>query len=303
MKIFIDSAKLGEIREAISWGVVHGVTTNPSLLRKAIEEEEKKRSEVSLAGYVEEICKVAGKGRPVSLEVLSQDAKRMVKEARILYEKFNPIAENVVIKIPVNTSTGPGTSNTEGLNAIGKLSREGISINATLIMTPEQALLAAMAGAIYVSPFAGRVDDYIRKNLGIDFNKSDYFDFNMLKQVVREKLREHLKNSPSQELRSLYSDEQLRKTINFDNNEGVISGVDLVRRIISIFRNYGMKTKVIAASMRNPRQVREVAEVGADIATVPFQVIQMMLKHPKTEEGVERFYADAMSARYEELFS
>lgn len=303
MKIFIDSAKLSEIREAISWGVIDGVTTNPTLLRSAIEEERKKGREVSLASYVEEICKVAGKGRPVSLEVFSQDAKKMVREAGILYEKFNPIAGNVVVKIPVNTYAGSRTSNSEGLKAMREASQKGIPINATLVMTPEQALLAAKAGAIYVSPFAGRVDDYVRKNLGIDFNKYDYFDFDMLKQVAREELRERVKDSSGRKLGSLYSDEKARKIVGNGANEGIISGVDLVRRIVKIFRSYGMKTKVIAASMRNALQVREVAEEGADIATVPFHVIQMMLRHPKTEEGVKRFHVDARQARYKELFS
>lgn len=302
MKIFIDTAKLEEIKKAISWGIVDGITTNPSLLRIAIEEEKEKGKAVDLESYINEICKVAGEGRPVSLEVLSQKASDMVKEAQILYEKFNPIAGNAVIKIPINTYTGPGVFDYEGLNTIKELSKKKIPINATLVMTPEQALFAAKAGATYASPFAGRVDDYIRKNLGIDFEKYDYFDFNLVGKIAAEKLDDRLRNSLSSKIPSVYSDERIRGTSDIGGNEGIRSGVDLVRKIVNIFRKYDIKTKVIAASMRHPRQVREVAEAGADIATTPFEVLQAMLKHPKTEEGVKKFYIDATRANYEELF-
>lgn len=304
MKIFIDTANLEEIKKANEWGIVDGVTTNPSLLRAAIEEKKRKGRGMDLESHVKEICKLAGKGRPVSLEVLSQKASKMIEEARILFKKFNPIAGNVIIKIPVNTYTGePGVTDHEGLKAIKESSGEKIPINATLAMTPEQALLAAKAGATYASPFAGRVDDYIRKNLGIKFKKYDYFDFNLVREIAEKKRGESLGNSPSKEISSLYFDERIKKAADIGENNGIISGVDLVRKIVSIFRKYNIKTKVIAASMRDPRQVREVAEAGADIATIPFEVLQAMLKHPKTEEGIKRFYADAVKAKYEELFS
>lgn len=303
MKIFIDTAKLGEIKEAFSWGIVDGVTTNPSLIRKAVEEERKLEGKVDLEVYVGEICKAAGKGRPVSLEVLSQKASKMVEEAQILYRRFNPISGNVVIKIPINTYTGQEATDYEGLKAINELSGKRIPINATLVMTPEQALLAAKAGATYVSPFAGRVDDYIRKNLGIDFKKNDYFDFELMREISKARLGEYLKNPTAEEISSLYLDEKIKKAIGVGEDKGITSGVDLVRKIVNIFRKYNIKTKVIAASMRNSQQVREVAETGCDIATVPFEVIREMLKHPKTEEGVKKFYADAVQAKYEELFT
>jgi len=301
MKIFIDTAKLSEIEEAVSWGIVDGVTTNPSLIKDAIEEEGRTGGKVSLENYVKKICETAGEGRPVSLEVLSQDAVKMVEEAQILYRKFNPIARNVIIKIPINTCTGQGVSEYEGLKAINELSGRGIPVNVTLVMTPEQALLAAKAGGAYVSPFAGRIDDYSRKNLGIDFKKDDYFDLGLIDEISKTMLSEYLKNAASGVIPSFRS-EKIRETIDVGNNKGITSGVDLVRKTIDIFKKYDMKTKVIASSMRNPQQVREVAEAGCDIATIPFDVIKEMLKHPKTEEGVKKFYADAVQAKYEELF-
>jgi transaldolase len=298
MKIFIDTAKLGEIKEAITWGIVDGVTTNPSLLREAIDEEKGKGRDIDLEDHVREICKVAGKGRPVSLEVLSQKASEIIEEARILYEKFNPIAGNAVIKIPINTYTGPGVSDYEGLIAIKESSEKKIPINATLVMTSEQALLAAKAGATYVSPFAGRVDDYIRENLGIDFGKYDYFDFSLLERIAEKMIDERLESSGDTVSAYLKGRGEAERWL----SKGSRSGVEVVKQVVTILRKYGYETQVIAASMRNPRQVREVAEAGADIATIPFEVLQAMLKHPKTEEGVKRFYADATRAKYEELF-
>jgi len=302
MKIFVDTAKLSEIKEAISWGILDGVTTNPSLIRKAVEEEREVKGKVDLEAYVGEICKTAGKGRPVSLEVLSQKASKMVEEAQVLYTIFNPIAGNVLIKIPINTYTGQEATDHEGLIAINKLSKKGIPINVTLVMTPEQALLAAKVGAAYVSPFAGRVDDYIRENLGIDFKKNDYFDFELMKEISEASLGEYLKNPTVKEIPSLYLDEKIKKAIEVGKDKGITSGVDLVRKIVNIFRKYDIKTEVISASLRNPQQVREVAETGCEVATIPFEVIREMLKHPKTEEGVKKFYADAVQAKYEKLF-
>jgi len=154
MRIFIDTADLQEIREACSWGIVDGLTTNPSLIRKAVEA----RDEVDIEAYLEEICRTVD--GPVSLEVARLDAEGMVAEATGLHERFNPIAQNVVVKIPANTSSEEGAPDFEGLKAIAGISRRGIPVNATLVMTPEQALLCAKAGARYVSPFMGRVDDF-----------------------------------------------------------------------------------------------------------------------------------------------
>ena len=267
MKIFIDTAKISEIKEAISWGIVDGVTTNPSLIRKAVESEAKG---MKLEDYIAEILRTAGPDRPVSLEVMGLKADDMIREAEILYDKFNGIANNVVIKIPVNTYA----SYYEGLKTIKRLSEEGIPVNCTLIMTPEQALLAAKAGARYVSPFAGRIDDYIRTTkLGLkpgeDFQKGDYYPWDGK---------------------------------DADDN-GIRSGSDLVEKVVMILDNYDYETEVIASSIRNARQVREAAMIGAHIATIPFKVLEEMLLHPKTEEGVKKFSEDAEKANYREIFS
>lgn len=290
MQLFVDTAKLSEIREAMSWGVVDGITTNPSLLRAAMEEE---KSE-SLEAHVREVCRLAGKGKPVSLEVMGLRAEEMVEEARILYRKFNPVARNVVIKIPVCTSTERVE---EGLRALGELSRLRIPTNATLVMTPEQALLAAKAGAKYVSPFAGRIDDLVRSRLGIPFGKYDYFDFSLLREVSRLRLEEAGRAGG---LGELY--QKLRELSDPGGNDGIVSGVELVRSTVRILKHFRFRTKVIASSLRHPRQVREVAEAGADVATVPFPVLKAMLRHPKTEEGIRLFSQDAERAGYRELF-
>ena len=162
MKIFIDTADLKEIREACTWGIVDGLTTNPTLIRRAVEALA--GEPVEMEAHIEEICRLVP--GPVSLEVASLDGATMVEEATILYKRFNPVAENVVIKIPANTSTGEDDRRDfDGLRAISTLSERGIPVNATLVMTPEQALLCAKAGARYVSPFMGRVDDYEAEQL------------------------------------------------------------------------------------------------------------------------------------------
>lgn len=302
MKIFVDTAKLGEIKEACGWGIIDGVTTNPSLIKRAVDEVKGEGKEINMETYVWEICKTAGKGRPVSLEVISLTIKEMVEEGELLYSKFNPAAENVVIKIPINTciDESEGTDY-EGLKTIKKLSQEGIPINVTLIMTPEQALLAAKAGARYASPFAGRIDDYIRKKLGIEFAKGDYFDFDLMEKIGKQRLDKHLKNSGGEPVGSLYHDQETKNSIGFGKDNGIESGVDLVKSIMKIYRNYEIKTEVIAASIRNARQIRQMAEAGAHIATIPFPVIRGMLKHPKTVEGIKSFSADVVP-EYRELF-
>ncbi len=294
MKIFIDTADIDEIREACSWGIVDGATTNPSLIKQAVD---KRFGRVSMEDYIKEILKtVPG---PVSLEVIALSAGEMVEQARLLYEKFSPYGE-VVIKIPVNPSMGLEKNDFDGLKAVRKLSEEGIPTNVTLVMTPEQALLAAKAGATYVSPFAGRVDDYIRSRLGVGFKKEDYFDYELLNKIAEEKFRMAVRGR-GESVSELYMNEPIRRFFTVSRDNGILSGVDLVRSILTIFRNYGFKTQVIASSMRNARQVREVAELGVHVATLPFYVIKEMIQHPKTLEGIRRFTEDTVPP-YEQIF-
>jgi transaldolase len=188
--------------------MVDGVTTNPSLVAKEGRE---------FKGLIKEICDVVD--GPVSAEVVSLDSQGMVKEARDLAR----IADNIVVKIPLIE---------EGLKAVAILAREGIKTNVTLCFSPIQALMAAKAGAAYISPFVGRLDDI-----------------------------SHV-------------------------------GMDLVEQILSIYENYGFDTEVIVASIRNPIHVLDAALMGADIATIPFKVIQQLIRHPLTEIGLEKFLAD-----------
>jgi len=263
MKIFIDSADLDEIAQGFAWGVVDGVTTNPSLLKMAVEKRVKTGESLDLKAYITRILEVAGK-TPVSLEVTEYSAGGMIRQGERLYELFNPVAENVVIKIPVNPAfKDRDATHFDGIKAIQALAQKGIPVNCTLIFTPEQAFLAAKAGAAFVSPFAGRIDDDLRKKARIRFDKTDYFP------------AEGMENNGD---------------ILEDN--GITSGIDLVQQCVYIIEQYGFKTEVLAASLRNPRQVRESAIVGAHIATLPFNVIKDMLKHHKTYEGMESFTAD-----------
>lgn len=255
MKIFIDSAKLDEIKDAYSTGIIDGVTTNPSLIKKALES----MKGMPMQKYITEILSVAH-GTPVSMEVTETIYEKMVKQAESIFKMFNH-AGNVYIKIPISTSSEK--SNFDGLKAIETLSRQGIPINCTLIFTPEQALLAAKAGAKIVSPFAGRVDDFIREKNNISFNKEDYF--------------------PS------YGWNEKGRIL---EDNGIISGVDLVKQCVEILKKYDLKTEVLAASLRNTRQVRECALVGADIATLPYSVIKHLLDHDKTCEGIKKFTED-----------
>lgn len=274
MKIFIDSANLEEIRNVFSWGIAEGVTTNPSLIKKALEYLKEKGNAPPMDEYILQILEASGKGHPVSLEVLGTEENKMLEEAHLLYEKFNFIAENVVIKIPINPETEENQQNTfDGIKVIKKLKEKGIPVNATLIMTPIQALLASKAGANYVSPFIGRIDDYLRSRASIKFEKGDYY--------------------PEEGL-------SVNDTILEDN--GIVSGIDLLGSIKEIFDNYDIETEIIAASIRNVRQVREAAETGAHIATIPFEVIKDLLKHPKTMEGMTNFLKDKVK-EYEEMIN
>ncbi|MEM0097570.1 MAG: transaldolase family protein [Conexivisphaerales archaeon] len=282
MKIFIDSGDIDEIRESIKWGIIDGVTTNPSLIRVALD----RRKGMDIRKYIREICETAGEKIPVSLEVMSTDYKSMVKEGRVLYDRYNPIMKNVVIKVPVNT--GPEF---EGLRAIKELSSGGIPINATLIMTPPQALLAAKAGARYVSPFLGRIDDYVRTRLKVEFRKDDYFDYARAREALIADIDKYRGNIGK------YLE---MSAIAFPDD--VMSGTELLQRIIAVFRNYSIRSEVIAASIRNPRQMAEAMYAGADIATVPIGIIRKLLHHQKTEEGVTLFKNDAEAANYRDVF-
>lgn len=208
MKIFIDTAEVGEIREALAMGVLDGVTTNPSLVAK---------SGRPFREVIEEICELV-KG-PVSAECVTAKHEDLVREGR----ELSRIRENIVVKVPLTT---------EGIKAVRSLSDEGIRTNVTLCFSPTQALLAAKAGATYVSPFVGRLDDVAQ------------------------------------------------------------DGMAVVEQILRIFRNYGLATKVIVASVRHPIHVVQAATMGADVATVPFKVIEQLARHPLTDAGIERFLAD-----------
>ena len=208
MKFFIDTANIAEIREAHSLGIIDGVTTNPTLISR----EKRPFEEI-----IKEICSIVD--GPISAEVISLDCQGIVKEARTL----SKLHKNIVVKVPLIR---------EGLKAVKILSKEGIRTNVTLCFSPSQALLAAKAGASFISPFVGRLDDI-----------------------------SHV-------------------------------GMEIVRDIRTIYDNYGFKTEIIVASIRNPLHVVEAARMRADIATIPFNVIESLIKHPLTDIGVEKFLKD-----------
>lgn len=211
MKLFIDTAKVEDIKKANDMGVICGVTTNPSLIAKSGRD---------FAEVIKEITDIVD--GPISGEVkaTTQDAQGMIAEGREI-AKIHP---NMVVKIPMTV---------EGLKAVKQLSSEGVKTNVTLIFSANQALLAARAGATYVSPFLGRLDDIS------------------------------------------------------------MPGVDLIQTISEIFQIYGIETEIIAASIRNPIHIIDCALAGADIATVPYEVIEAMTKHPLTDAGIEKFIADS----------
>ncbi len=215
MRLFIDTANVEDIRRANDMGVICGVTTNPSLIAK----EGRDFNEV-----IKEIAAIVD--GPISGEVKATtvDAEGMIREGR----EIAAIHPNMVVKIPMTA---------EGLKAVKVLSREGIRTNVTLIFSANQALLAARAGAAYVSPFLGRLDDIS------------------------------------------------------------MTGVELIRDIVQIFDNYDLETEIICASVRNPIHVTDCALAGAHIATVPYAVIEQMIKHPLTDAGIAKFQAD-----YEKVF-
>lgn len=208
MKIFLDTANIQEIKRAVEIGLIDGITTNPSLLSKEGSEP---------ISQLKKIVKLVH--GPVSAEVVSPDAVGMVEEARAL----SKLGKNIVIKIPMSE---------EGLIAVRKLTAQGIKTNVTLVFSPSQALLAAKAGATYVSPFVGRIDD-------ISGN-----------------------------------------------------GMELIEQIVTIFDNYLFKTEIIVASIRHPLHFVQSALIGAHVATVPFSVLEKLMKHPLTEKGIETFNKD-----------
>jgi len=208
MKFFIDTASIAEIKEAASLGVLDGVTTNPSLVAKEGKDFRK---------LLEEICAIVD--GDISAEVVSKDTDGMLKEGR----ELSKIHKNIVVKVPLIK---------EGLKAVKILKSEGIRTNVTLCFSPNQALMAAKAGAYIISPFIGRLDD-ISQN-----------------------------------------------------------GMDLIRQVVTIYRNYGYTTQVLVASVRHPVHVVEAAMIGAEICTMPFKVIEQLIKHPLTDIGLERFLAD-----------
>jgi transaldolase len=275
MQIYIDSADIDQIREAFSWGIVDGITTNPSLIKAACEQMKAKGEKLSIRDAIVRILESA-EHTPVSLEVIGVDEESMTREGLLLFKHFNPIAENVVVKVPVNPNLEKGGSRSyDALKTIKTLSSEGIPVNATLIFTPEQAMAAAKAGAAYVSPFAGRIDDMLRTSVGGPFKKTDYFPEEGMRDAEGNLLAE-------------------------DN--GIASGVELVEQCVIIMETHSLPCEVLAASLRNPRQVRECALVGADIATVPFDVIRQMVEHSKTIEGMNAFVRDVVP-EYRQLFS
>ena len=210
MRFFVDTANVEDIRKANDMGVICGVTTNPSLIAK--EGRDFKEVIAQIASIVD---------GPISGEVkaTTTDAKGMIAEGR----EIAAIHPNMVVKIPMTA---------EGLKATKVLADQGIKTNVTLIFTAAQALLAARAGATYVSPFLGRLDDIS------------------------------------------------------------MPGIDLIEDITRIFRMHGIKTQIIAASIRNPIHVIDCAKAGADIASVPYKVLEQMTKHPLTDAGIEKFQAD-----------
>jgi len=208
MKFFLDTANIDEIKDAVSMGMVDGVTTNPSLIAKEGRDFET---------VIKEICEIVD--GPISAEVISTDADGMIREARVLAK----IHKNIVVKIPMLV---------DGLKAVRQLTGEDIKTNVTLVFSPLQALMAAKAGASYVSPFIGRLDDLSQ------------------------------------------------------------DGMLLVEQIVEIYNNYAYDTEIIVASIRNPLHVLESALIGADIATIPYDVLRKLASHPMTDKGLAAFLKD-----------
>ncbi|MGH9815899.1 MAG: fructose-6-phosphate aldolase [Candidatus Acidiferrales bacterium] len=216
MKFFVDTGDVEEIRQAASYGILDGVTTNPTLAGK--------QKKLPFKQLVLEICKIVGDQATVSAEVVATETDAMLREAREV-SSWHP---QVVVKLP----TIPA-----GVRALSILAKEGIRVNMTLVFSATQALIVAKAGAFYVSPFLGRLDDISQ------------------------------------------------------------DGMQVVRDILQIYRNYGFKTEVLAASLRHPLHVLEAAKIGANIGTMPFKVFEQLFKHPLTDRGLDAFLKDWEKAR------
>jgi len=261
MKIFIDSAELWEIDKVYCCGILDGVTTNPSLIKQAVDDLRKKGEEIHMSEYIKRILKTA-RGTPVSLEVTEFEYEKIVEQGRALYDMFNPVAGNVYIKIPVNPSfEGEEGREFEGLKAIKTLSAENIPINCTLIFTPEQALMGAKAGARFVSPYVSRIDDYIIDTHKLPLKRTDYFPI---------------------------------EGFEGKDDNGIVSGIDLIKKTVEIFEKHHMNCEVLAASIRDVRQVREAALAGAHIVTAPFRIIKDLVVHYKSQEGMRLFKEDTV---------
>jgi len=265
MKIFLDTALIDEIKEGFQTGLVDGVTTNPSLMEKAVSN----LKDTTVEKYINQILDIT-KDAPVSLEIKGGNADEMIAQGKALYKRFKTENNNVVIKVPISAREDT-TPNFDAIKTIKALTDENIPVNVTLIFTPEQAYLAAKAGATYVSPFVGRVDDMLRKKAGIEFDKNDYF--------------------PAEGLEDDEGDLEVY---------GIVSGIDLVQQIVNIFDTYGYPTQVLAASLRNTEQITECALAGADVVTLPLKVLEQMTAHKQTAEGMKSFLK-ATPKEYEKL--
>ncbi len=264
IEIFLDTADIEEIRLAMNEGILDGVTTNPSTIKKSFEKYKKINHNLNLEKYIIETLKIC-KNKPVSLEVVGDTLEEMISEGETLYKKFYRYG-NVYIKIPVNPCMEKICSHdSDGIQAIKELTKKKIPINCTLIFTPEQALLAAKVGAKFVSPFIGREDDYIQTINRLKLKKGEIIPENNYKKS---------------------------KKILDDN--GIDSGIDLLKEIVKIFRVNKVKSKVLAASIRSKRQFREAALAGADIITIPFNIFKELLTHEKTREGMKKFTDDTV---------
>lgn len=219
MKFFLDTANLDEIRKGVEWGIVDGVTTNPTLVA---------REGKAMRDRIAEICEIVD--GPISAEVVATETKEMIREGRDL----SKIHSNVVVKCPVTRN---------GIEACAALTKEGIRVNVTLCFSPGQALIAAKAGAYFISPFVGRIDD-----------------------------------------------------------QGA-NGIDLVRQIVAIYKNYEFHTQVLAASLRGPMHVIESALAGAHIGTMPFKVMDALFNHSLTDKGLDQFLKDYKKAFQQEPVS
>lgn len=215
MKFFLDTANLDELRKGANWGVVDGVTTNPTLIAK---------ENVTTEEQIPRICEIVD--GPISAEVVSTTTEEMLPEGRRLAK----IHRNIVVKLPLTR---------DGIKACSILSKEGIRVNVTLCFSPGQALLAAKAGAYFVSPFLGRLDD-----IGWE-------------------------------------------------------GMHLIREIVTIYKNYGFSTQILAASLRHPMHVIDAAKAGAHIGTMPFKVLDMLFNHPLTDNGLAQFLKDYSKVAHE----